>query len=356
MRLCGLRAALSIVPGVDHWVLHDPRLWLGTAFHEVMKAARSSAASINAQSTWDAAISRAVHKASEHPLDRRYSAPERWPSYYLVRQRCLSLAAQIPARVPSVQQPQESDRPRAAPRGAERRFESYNGLLAGRPDFYDGRTIVEYKSNLPDPAWVGAALALDSYKRQLRLYAAIIADATGERPATGRIVAASGQTLEIALDPAECDAEAREAVESLIALNEKISAGKQPYELARPGPASCAGCPFKIICQAFWTELREPEMLELPDAAMAGELVSLEDGPDGDIYSAGIRVEQASRNISVEQQLVLRRSIHGTLGAAAVGEPCRVTGFFVRADGRARAELSTVAASAQQLPEMERAV
>jgi len=355
MRLCGLRAALSIVPGADQWVLHDPRFWLGTAFHEVMKAARSSVAPINAQSTWDAAIARAVHKASDHPLDRRYSAPERWPSYYLVRQRCLSLASQVPVRVTDVQRPPEGEAWRAAPRGAERRFESYNGLLAGRPDFYDGRTIVEYKSNLPDPAWGGAVLVLDSYKRQMRLYAAIIAEATGKRPATGRIVAASGQTLEVALDPAECDAEAREAVDSLIALNAKICGGKQPYELARPGPASCAGCPFKLMCQAFWTKLREPEMLELPDGAMAGELVSLEDGPDGDIYSACIRVEEASRNVSAEQQLVLRRSIHGTLGAAAVGQPCRVTGFFVRADGRTRAELATVVASVPQLPTIERA-
>jgi hypothetical protein len=355
MRLCGLRAALSIVRGADQWVLHDPRFWLGTAFHEVMKAARSGVAPINAQSTWDAAIARALHKASEHPLDRRYSAPERWPSYYLVRQRCLSLASQVPARAAGVQRPQESETPYTAQHGAERRFYSYNGLLAGRPDFYDGRTIVEYKSNLPDPAWAGATLVLDSYKRQMRLYAAIIADATGKRPASGRIVAASGQTLEIALDPSECDAEAKEAVDSLIALNAKISGGKQPYELARPGSASCAGCPFKLICHAFWTKLRESEMLELPDAAMAGELISLEDGPDGDIYSAGMRVEEASRNLAAEQQLVLRRSIHGTLDAAAVGQPCRVTGFFVKADGRARAELSTVVASVPQLPTIEAA-
>src|SRR5262249_22656944 len=125
-----------------------------------------------------------------------------------------------------------------------------------------------------DPAWPGAPLVLDGYRRQLRLYAAIIADVTGRRPANGRVVAASGDILEVALDAAACDAEAKAAVDSLIALNTKISAGDEPHELGRPGPASCAGCPFKLICPAFWTALDLIEMLELPDAVMGGELIS----------------------------------------------------------------------------------
>jgi len=274
MRLCELRAALATIPEADQWVLHDPRLWLGTAFHEVMKAVRSSTRTIDAQSAWNIAIARAVHAALEHPLDRRYSAPERWPSYFLVRQRCLSLASEVPPRVAPPHGSQKSEVQRAAKWGAERRFESHGGLLVGRPDFFDGNTIIEYKSNLPDPAWAGASLVIDSYRRQMRLYAAIIADASGKWPTSGRIVAASGQTLEIDLDPAQCDAEAEAAIDSLRSLNRKISSGVRPHELACVGPASCAGCPFKLVCGSFWTKLQEPKMLELPDASMTGKLVA----------------------------------------------------------------------------------
>jgi hypothetical protein len=234
--------------------------------------------------------------------------------------------------------------------GPEKRFESHNGLLVGRPDYYDGRTITEYKSNLPDQAWAGASLILDNYTRQVRLYAAIIADVSRKWPSNGRVVAASGESLEVAVDPAECEAEAEAAVDSLVALNTKISMGEQPQKLARPGSANCANCPYKLICSPFWAKLGEAEMLELPDAVMDGELLSLENGPDGDIYSARIRVREASRKLSSEQQLVLRQSIHGKPAPAAVGQPCRVTGFFVKADGRVRTEVSTVIASVPELP------
>jgi hypothetical protein len=36
MRLCSLRAALSVNHEADNWVLHSPRAWLGTAFHRLM--------------------------------------------------------------------------------------------------------------------------------------------------------------------------------------------------------------------------------------------------------------------------------------------------------------------------------
>lgn len=356
MQMCGLRAALAFIPEADQWVLHDPRLWLGTAFHEVMKAVRLNASAIDSVSTWDAVIARIIARASEHPFDRRYMPPERWPSYFLVRQRCLSLAAQAPARAAGPRKASESGTRPAAERGPERRFESHNGLLVGRPDFYDGRTIIEHKSNLPDAASAGALMILESYRRQVRLYAAIIADATGRWPANARILAASGQTLEIALDPAECDAEAKAAVDSLKALNAKIIGGARPHEIASPGPKGCMGCPFKLICRPFWSRLNEPEMLELPDAALAGELALLEDGPDGDIYSAILQVEAANRDVSTEQRLVLRKSIHGEISHSAIGHPCRVTGFVTKADRRVRTQISSVISPVTALPVIECAV
>ena len=68
-------------------------------------------------------------------------------------------------------------------------------------------------------------------------------------------------------------------------------------------------------------------MKDLQDAVMLVELLSLDDGPDGDLCTAGIRVMAASRDLFAEQHFVLRGSIHGRLPATAVGQLCRVVGF-----------------------------
>jgi hypothetical protein len=347
---------MAAAPAADQWVLHDPRLWLGTAFHEVMSAARSSDAPIDALAVWDSAITRLVKTALEHPLDMRYAAPERWPSYFLVRQRCISLASQVPPRSASSKGTWDSSATHAAERGSERRLQAFGGLLVGRPDFYDGTTITEYKSNLPDPAWPGAASILDTFRRQMRLYAAIIGNATGRRPRNARIVAASGQTMDIPINPAECDAEAEAALGALHALNAKLVAEVHPESIACSEPANCAGCPFKMICPAFWEKLLTGEMKGLQDAVILAELLSLEDGPDGDLYTVGIRVMAASRDVFAEQQIVLRGSIHGKLPAAAVGQRCRVVGSYARADQRPRADISTLIAAVPGLPALCRPV
>src|ERR1700722_12211211 len=95
MRLCRLRAALAATPETDRWVLHDPRTWLGNAFHRLMEAMRRGATLADTDAIWSAAIKEAVAAALNHPLDRRFAAAERWPSYFLVRQRAFALAAKV---------------------------------------------------------------------------------------------------------------------------------------------------------------------------------------------------------------------------------------------------------------------
>jgi hypothetical protein len=187
MRLCGLRAALATAREADQWVLHDPRAWLGTAFHAVMRAVRSGTPASGAEAVWDSAILQALEAAASHPLDRRFSSPDRWPCYYLVRQRSLALASQAS---PAAPKPPVKAGP--GPQPPERFFEARGGRLVGRPDYYDGRTITEYKSAFPDPRWAGTAAIIESFRRQLRLYAAIIAEATGRWPAAARVITASG--------------------------------------------------------------------------------------------------------------------------------------------------------------------
>ncbi len=271
MRLCGLRAVLAATPAADRWVLHDPRAWLGSAFHRLMEVTRRGATPAHTESIWNAAIAEAVAAALNHPLDRRFAAPERWPSYFLVRQRAFALAAKLgaPRKPDGAEGRTAQERPGPA-RGPERRFEARGGRLVGRPDYYDGHTLTEYKSSLPDAAWAGAAEITDSFRRQLRLYAVIIADALGKWPAAGRIVAASGQTLEVKIDPAACNAEADAALAALDALNAALNAGAPPVTWQPPLPQLAHAVHFRssVLCSgcnsvmAVWRSSPTPRSRE----------------------------------------------------------------------------------------------
>ena len=352
MRLCGLRAVLAATPAADRWVLHDPRTWLGLAFHRLMETMRRGPA--DTESIWNAAIAEAVTAALNHPLDRRFAAPERWPSYFLVRQRAFALAAKLdaPRKPDGAEDRTAQERPGPA-RGPERRFEARGGRLVGRPDYYDGHTLTEYKSSLPDAAWAGASEITDSFRRQLLLYAVIIADASGKWPGAGRIVAASGQTLEVKIDPAACNVEADTAVAALDALNAALNAGAPPADLAAPATSACSRCPFQIICPVFWLQLGDGRLAEFTDAAFEGILERLEPGPDGDLYTVYLTAQSASQHLNREQAVVLRKSVHGELASLDTGTSCRLAGGRIRPDGRIGADFWTVVLAAASLPRLE---
>ena len=354
MRICGLRASLAANPEADRWVLHDPRAWLGTSFHRVMQAAQSGASRVDVETAWSAAIVHAAEAASLHPLDARFSQPERWPSYYLVRQRALSLASEHiqPAPHGSGTTPRQS----GTPRSLERLLEARGGRLAGRPDHFDGKTLTEYKSSLPDATWPRAAEILDGYKRQVRLYAAIIADALGVWPSRARVIAASGNVLEIPVDPSICNAEVDAALAALDALNHTLASGMRAEELASPSATACSGCPFTLICPAFWRGLTESSLQGLTDVSLQGILESVEAGPDGDLYTADILVRCSTSELTGKQQVALRKSIHGDLFLSATGSLCRIVDGKRRPDGRIRADISTIVSAVSALPGIRNSV
>src|SRR5271168_1934074 len=167
MRLCNLRAALSVNREADEWVLHSPRAWLGTAFHRLMADAPNDAS--EAAALWDAVIAGVRTVALRHRLDSRFANPERWPGFYLVRQRAIASAVEHGSR--NVAAAYRRKPPAGATGDASKNLlTARGGRLAGRPDQYDRFTVTEYKSALPDPAWAESASIIDGYWRQLRLY------------------------------------------------------------------------------------------------------------------------------------------------------------------------------------------
>lgn len=350
MRLCSLRGAFASSRAIDRWILHDPRTWLGTAFHKVMEAARrSDATTVTLEEAWATAVGQAAAASVHHLLDARFAVPERWPGYFLVRQRALSSAQHVVATSTSGARP--SARRRKGASATERELQARGGRLAGRPDRFDGRILTEYKSSIPDPAWRGAEAVLEGFRRQLRLYAAIIAEAMGSWPIQGRVVAASGQTVDVPLVPADCDAEASAALAALDDLNLRLAERVALETLARPGEDSCSGCPFQVLCPAFWPWLRAAGSSGLPDTAVAGVLDRIELGQDGDLYTAYLAVHQPFMPSGI-QPLVLRRTIHGDLTASPAGARWRIISAKLKQDGRLRADSSTCVFAEDALPSL----
>ena len=117
-------------------------------------------------------------------------------------------------------------------KSAERRVETRDVRLSGRPDFFDRHTIVEYKSSRPDPSSPRATEGLDGCRRQLRLYAAILADVEKRWPATARLVATGGNAKKLRLDPKEWKAESEGALETLAKVDKVLCRGTAPETLA----------------------------------------------------------------------------------------------------------------------------
>src|SRR5687768_17070740 len=97
---------------------------------EASRLANVTAATL--EEVWAAAVREAAAAARHHPLDARFAAPERWPGYFLVRQRALSSAQDVIAGSIGGARP-------SAPRekgvyANERGLQARGGRLAGRID------------------------------------------------------------------------------------------------------------------------------------------------------------------------------------------------------------------------------
>jgi hypothetical protein len=352
MRLCPLRAGLASCHEAASWVLHDPRLWLGHALHALLERARHEQIP-NLEVAWDAEIARSVERIESHQFDRRFSNPSRWPSYFLVRQRAFSSAAALnAARRPSSRTLSEW---LPVHSGTERRLVARGGRLVGRPDRFNRSSVIDIKSNLPDRTTAVGMEIFNRYRRQVQIYAAIIAENFNFWPRKGIIAGASGETAEFDLVPAECDGEADAAVEDLVAWNQTLSSNPTASTIATPSDPSCGSCRYQLICPAFWTWLKQSGLSSTSKApvAVAGLLKSVQLGNDGDLQTITLASVVSTHPGMTEASLVTRRSIHGTLLQSDIGAECRVIGADMRRDGRLTADWPTVLMLSDKIPQID---
>ncbi|MDE5465956.1 PD-(D/E)XK nuclease family protein [Bradyrhizobium sp. CSS354] len=355
MSLCRLRAGLSMCAAADDWVIHDPRLWLGKAYHSLLERVRIEPAETDPERVWDSEISAAVRLASGHQFDRRYGDPVRWPSYFLIRQRALSAAASL--RLKALPSDRRLPNGAAGPirSGTEKKLVARAGKLIGRPDRFDRTSVTDYKSNLPDATTPLGSEILERYRRQIRIYAAIIAEVLGFWPKKGIIAGPSDTSIKFDLDPSECNAEADRAVKDLDDWNGALSSARDALHFANPSAPSCQNCRFQLVCPAFWAWLGTmPGLVRTPGAtaAAAGRLKAVQLGNDGDLQTVTLSNAISTLPGACEFSMVTRQSIHGDAFASPPGTDYRIVGAGFRRDGRLSAEVATVLVPTQQIPEV----
>ncbi|MBI3785212.1 MAG: PD-(D/E)XK nuclease family protein [Deltaproteobacteria bacterium] len=177
MRLCQLRASISKIPGSSAFVLGNPKVWLGTAYHEVLERILEvdfSRESVDnaIERLWSSVVTARHHRSTLHPLDRRFGLPETWPGYHIARASVFLRAREL------VTEAGGERRATSPPNGIamgdegfghsirERQFSAFDGRLVGKPDVIRAREIVDYKAvegiltEPPRRIHAGAAVAL----------------------------------------------------------------------------------------------------------------------------------------------------------------------------------------------------
>lgn len=261
IRRCPLQAGLSRCKETAPFTLGHPQAWLGAAYHGVLAGlctlSPSGASSENElKALWKQAIERQYSRVVRHPLDKRYGTPERWPGYNLT----LASAGVAAARLHGVLATQGHTflhLARLPEHGmvVEKRLSALNGQLVGRPDLYNSDVVIDFKTGAAIEQVSGETQTTrvkPSYVRQLRIYAFLVWSSLRQWPKKAAIWPMNGAPVEVEISPDECAHEAEAAVSMLTQYNADVRGARSPVSVASPSPSTCCGCPFQILCPAFW--------------------------------------------------------------------------------------------------------
>ena len=360
MRVCLLRAGLSRITNGSEFVLGNPKGWLGTAYHEVLRkiveiGLTQEARDAAVDRLWNQAIATQQERACAHVLDRRFGPAETWPGYYVARSSVTLRAQELCAGLvsPAARAPKDFPSASAGSSIRETELRAYGGKLVGRPDVIRAGEIVDYKTGaiLEYNEAVETEVVKAAYVRQLRIYGFLVRETLGWWPPRGVLLPLAGAGVQVVLEPDECVREAMEAVALLDVYNGKLLAGATPEELAAPLPANCRFCPYKLTCLPFWHTVSSVWSGQIDGVAIEGPLASA----PGVIYGGAARTIsldiQAGSEIPRRAQIgPLSPLVHDVVNTLAAGDRVRLIGLRARADHVLAPTQRTVLARESDLP------
>ncbi len=160
---------------------------------------------------------------------------------------------------------------------------------------------------------------LPGWTLQLVLYAHLLEQRYQICPSRLRVRSISGDTHELPCDMRVAHAEAARILEKLSRLNEQISSGSRPADLAAPSTSACARCAHRPWCGSYWAtpSARFANDLEGVVASVSGWRASVATGNEtvmvdfrwyGSLPSAGARIRVCDAKREDDGTVVLERS------------------------------------------------
>ena len=268
---CPARAAWY-ANGPRNVTVAHPSALLGTCFHGVMEALqKGQIQDADDDDRRDAArrlfdqLATQLHSTAHTLIRVKFSRPEKIPYYNLMRERAAAVAG--------------SQRTNSSGAGAgavlsERRFQSADGVIVGRPDVIevDRGEVIDYKTGQPTAS--DSLRVSDRESRQLTLYAYLALEA-GVSVTRGTIVRSNGDSASIEISEQAARAEAERARVALAEFNSSVADGRSFSELARPSAPVCRFCPCIPFCEPFW-DAADPSWSEECGCHVEGTVRSVE--------------------------------------------------------------------------------
>lgn len=303
--------------------LRSPAVRLGDACHHALDFLVATKAIVGDQ--WEAELGRKWQEEIDHERASqsggdlaRWGPPETWPNFELKRARLRNLARSVRRLMLEL--------PADAHVLTEHDLTGRGGLLAGRVDLLvrsaSSHMVVDYKSGSVVDAVTQAMIP--AYENQLRIYAALEREASGEWPDRAVLMPLNGPAIDVAVNPIQCDAVADEAVALLHAYNAAVP-GPQP---ATPSPDSCRRCSASCQCPEFWAAYGPNWAAEL--IALRGKILEVLVTPLGGT-TVRVQVGAGARGPVAEVRR-LREADQPGVSALGIGDAFCAVGLQASAD------------------------
>lgn len=198
-------------------------------------------------SSWEELVEKEYKKLQQHWSGRDVPVPKEWPFYSITRAKTIRrLLAEIARHQ---QQEPKSDQHHTS--WIEKEFVDEELQLKGIPD----RVITQQDGFYVFDIKTGHSISEIStpYRRQLLLYAHLVAQNTGLKPLAMAIIRAGGETIWENIssqDIQNCLDEVKTTTEAFV--NTK---SEDILSTASPSPDVCRFCDYKVVCKAYWEDL-----------------------------------------------------------------------------------------------------
>lgn len=197
-------------------------------------------------SAWEGLVEKEYEKLRQRWPDREVPVPKEWPFYSITRaktiRRVLAEIARHQQQAPNFDQHHTS--------WIEKEFVDEELQLKGIPD----RVITQQDGFYVFDIKTGHSISEIStpYRRQLLLYAHLVAQNTGLKPLAIAIIRAGGETIWENIssqDIQNCLDEVKTTIKAF--LNTK---SEEILSTASPSPNVCRFCDYKVVCKAYWED------------------------------------------------------------------------------------------------------